>query len=85
MRAEKVSASKDVVTLSLSGKGLDKKDWFGKSDPQLTPTAISITHPDESPKPTKKAAKPEMRAHVAKNLWDTEQGYVVKMEETVRG
>ena len=33
MRAEEVNASKDVVTLSLSGKGLDKKDWFGKSDP----------------------------------------------------
>merc|ERR1712168_1407414 len=35
VRAEEVSGNKDVVTLSLCGKGLDKKDWFGKSDPYL--------------------------------------------------
>ena len=35
IRAEEVSDSKDVVTFCLSGKGLDKKDWFGKSDPYL--------------------------------------------------
>ena len=35
IRAEEVSDSRDVVTLSFSGKGLDKKDWFGKSDPYL--------------------------------------------------
>ena len=35
VRAEEISANKDIVTFSLSGKGLDKKDWFGKSDPYL--------------------------------------------------
>jgi len=29
-------ANKEVLTLSLSGKKLDKKDWFGKSDPFVT-------------------------------------------------
>uniref|UniRef100_A0A6A7G5X7 Copine-8-like isoform X1 n=2 Tax=Hirondellea gigas TaxID=1518452 RepID=A0A6A7G5X7_9CRUS len=32
---EEMANSKEVVTLSLSGSGLDKKDMFGKSDPFL--------------------------------------------------
>ena len=30
-----MSANNDSVSLTLSGKGLDKKDFFGKSDPYL--------------------------------------------------
>lgn len=35
VRAEEVNSNKDIVTLEFCGKGLDKKDFFGKSDPYL--------------------------------------------------
>lgn len=35
VRAEEVSACNDSVTLQIEGKKLDKKDFFGKSDPFL--------------------------------------------------
>lgn len=33
--AEELSSQKDEVVLCFNGHGLDKKDWFGKSDPFL--------------------------------------------------
>jgi hypothetical protein len=33
--AEELAALKDEVILKFSGHKLDKKDWFGKSDPFL--------------------------------------------------
>lgn len=33
LRAEEVSTCKDSLIMSFNGRNLDKKDWFGKSDP----------------------------------------------------
>lgn len=33
--AEELSSSKDEIVLKFSGHKLDRKDWFGKSDPFL--------------------------------------------------
>jgi hypothetical protein len=34
--AEEIISNNKVITLSLSGRKLDRKDWFGKSDPFVT-------------------------------------------------
>lgn len=33
--AEELSSNNDEVVIQLRGQNLDKKDWFGKSDPFL--------------------------------------------------
>ena len=35
VRVEELTESKEVVTIQFRGTGLDKKDFFGKSDPFL--------------------------------------------------
>eukprot|EP00112_Aurelia_sp_Birch-Aquarium-sp1_P009496 Seg2080.8 transcript_id=Seg2080.8/GoldUCD/mRNA.D3Y31 product=Copine-8 protein_id=Seg2080.8/GoldUCD/D3Y31 len=58
--AEEVSACKDVVTLQFCGRKLDKKDFFGKSDPFLTisrcneDNSFSVVHRTEVKKTTLK-------------------------------
>lgn len=44
--AEELSTSKDEVLLKFSGHHLDKKDWFGKSDPFLEIYKTSETGAD---------------------------------------
>ena len=44
VRAEEIANCKDVVTLQFKGHKLDKKDFFGKSDPFLV---ISRSNEDQ--------------------------------------
>uniref|UniRef100_A0A915KCS4 Copine-3 n=1 Tax=Romanomermis culicivorax TaxID=13658 RepID=A0A915KCS4_ROMCU len=70
--SEEVSSCKEELILKLSGKKLDKKDWFGKSDPFLTfyrqnaDGSMSVVHRTPPIKNTLNPDWPEFRIEARK-------------------